>query len=172
MYPPRIFAFFKFTSRTLASIFHVALVWNRECPFSLSLSALPSLSVSLPPSRFFALIERVHSFLFLLSLFRDFTERCCHLFRENFARHDVRTTYVHLCECARARHRRYVSRDSRNYGMFLAKRTTGNASRYPDDLSVRPRRSPRIRRRNVRFSGTRLQANNIAICRIDNLSAS
>lgn len=50
------------------------------------------------------LIERVHSFLFSSSLFsslhRGLPERCCHLFRENFARHDVRI--VHLCECARA----------------------------------------------------------------------
>lgn len=98
------------------SIFHT-LVLNRESIYFL----FPSLSLSLPLAPPCADRTRALSFLFLLSLLVftvDFPSAVATCFVK--ISHD--TTYVHLCECARAR-RTYVrtytrgpeSRNLRNY---------------------------------------------------------
>lgn len=168
----QIFAFFKFLSPILGCIPRT-LVLNRESIYFL----FPSLSLSRSLSLRRAVIERVHSFLFLLSrLHHRLPERCCHLFRENFARHGV-----HLCECARARHhvctlrtRAIPSRGIRGITRTFLVRRVGNASKYPMIFQRKSRFVIQHEYGSVKFSKARLQVrhSDITICRVDNQLAS
>jgi len=164
---PRIFAFFKFTSRTLASIFHVALVWNRECPFSLSLPVSLRLSPPLAPSRWSNACTR--SFSSSLSrLHRALLPPVSWKFRTIRRTYDVRTP-VWMRACTASRTYRGIRGITARFSLN-ARLETHQGTRW--SFSPASSFAANTQEKRQMFGDSITSYNNIAICWVDNLSAS